>query len=68
MMSVVGGDAAATLEVLDPSPSVASIEAADNSWSIFDFFDQSDFDVERHLSARQQARVCIRRRDHGGNH
>ena len=46
MMSVVGGDAAATLEVLDPTPSVASIEAADNSWSIFDFFGQSDFDVE----------------------
>jgi hypothetical protein len=46
MIGVVGGDAAATLEVLDPSPSATSIDAIDDSWSIFDFFDWSDLDVE----------------------
>lgn len=45
MMEVVGGDAASTLEVLDPSPSVAGVDAADGSWSIFDLFDWSDVDV-----------------------
>lgn len=46
MMDVVGGDAAATLEVLDPSPSLTSIDVTDDSWSIFDFFDWSYFDDE----------------------
>lgn len=46
MMGVVGGDAAATLEVLDPSPSFTSLDVPDDSWSIFDFFDWSDSDIE----------------------
>lgn len=47
MMDVLGGDAVATLEVLDPSPSATSFDATDDdSWSIFDFFDWSDFDDE----------------------
>lgn len=46
IMGIVGGDAAATLEVLDPSPSTTGVDAVDDSWSIFDFFDWSDSDIE----------------------
>jgi hypothetical protein len=46
MMGAVGGNAAATLDVLDPSPSGSSIELPDDSWSIFDWFDWSDSDLE----------------------
>ncbi len=46
MMGAVGGDAALMLEVLDPSPSMHGIETADDSWSMFDFFDWSDGDVD----------------------
>ena len=48
MMDTVGGDAASTLEVLDPSPSSGALETLDDSWSIFDWFDWdwSDVDVD----------------------
>jgi hypothetical protein len=46
MMEAVGGDAASTLEVLDPSGSVDGLEIADDSWSIFDLLDWSDADVD----------------------
>src|SRR5262249_20241994 len=46
MMETVGGDAASTLEVLDPSGPVGGLEIADDSWSIFDFFNWSDTDVD----------------------
>ena len=46
MMAAVGGDAAAALDVLDPTGSVGDLEVADDSWSIFDFFDWSDADVD----------------------
>ena len=45
MMEAVGGDAASTLDVLDPTGSVGSLAEADDSWSIFDFFDW-DADVD----------------------
>ena len=46
MMAAVGGDAASTLEVLDPSGSVDSLEVTDDSWSILDLLDWADADVD----------------------
>lgn len=46
MMEEVGGDATSTLEILDPPSLDLDPHGSGDSWSIFDWLDWSDLDVD----------------------